>query len=252
LPLLGIVVIQIISCSKADQEEQLRSKYILNEETLLNPLAVKPFESLKFGIMDYVTKITNSSLFISLIEKEVMKGSESENLILSKEEGSDYIYYDDGIRIVQLWWDRKSSGRIRILADGREFIIVPDQEVKWKYEKGNKEEIMEYVPVLQKIAAVAADFDQAFLKPVKIPFLEEPADFAIITLEQLRLSAISNAEDPSCNGPQMTSDRFYAWTQLECCSMAEQDVNAKCSNYYCSGCCQLNECNWSGLWGGSE
>lgn len=106
---------------------------------------------------------------------------------------------------------------------------------------------MEYASILQKIAAIAADFDQAFFNPDKVYTGVMTLGPVKLTLKDLKLSAVSKSEDPLCNGPVMQSDRFYAWTQLECCSLSDQDVNEKCANSSCPECCQLNECDWSGL-----
>jgi hypothetical protein len=248
--LLCFVVFQIISCSKATLEEQLRSKTSSTAKKAENPFTVKPLESIKFGVIGYMTRIANSSLFITLIEKDPVKGEENEQIILSKEGDNDFAYYDNGSETVQLWWDRKVSGSLRILTEGKEFIINPDPDLKWKYIKGTEEELMEYATVLQKIAAIAADFDQVFFNASTIIIGKGSTDPLNISLKSLKLTAVSKSEGSSCNGPIMESDRYYSFSQDNCCNnLANPDVNAKCSNSYCSECCQPVTCDWTGLLG---
>jgi hypothetical protein len=243
------VILQIISCSKVTQEDLYKSLFNPVEKTPVNPLTIIPEESTKFGVVEYLTKMVNGSLLIVLRENKPIKGQDDEQIILSIEGNNDYIYYDNGSETIHLWWDRKITGTIRIIINGKEFVIESSiQDLTWKYINGNEEALMQYSYILKKIAAIAADFNQSFFQPSKIYIMKAPVDPINLTLKELELSAISRSEDPACDGPTYQSETYYAWSQTGCCSSSDSEVNGLCSNSSCSICCQTT-CSWTGLIG---
>lgn len=239
----------IFSCSGPIQEEEFKPDLNLYRAKSKDPQSVVPLMSVRYDITGYMSNLFNGTLTVSLIYKTKAKGTENEQLVLFKEGVNDCIYYDNCGVMIQIWWDRTVTGILKLLINGEEFILEPSfQSSTWKFTAGEEAGLNSYTELLQKIASIASDFDRAFFQTEQSPANKKASIANNLTLKDLKQSAISKSEDPSCNGPEMQSGVYYAWTGAECCSMANADVNAQCNNSYCTGCCTLN-CNWTGLLG---
>lgn len=248
------VCFQIISCSKDTIEQQFKAGFNLVDKVPIDPINVKPVESLKFGVKGYDTKRKGDSLDITINSDPGVKGICNEHILLYFEGNSDCILYNnDKNERLLLQWDRKVTGTIVFHAQDKEYIITPKPEQKkWYFVKGSEDEFRSYLPILNKICSISSDFNQAFFRPFIPESLGGPRG-SITTIGGLSKSVFCKSEGGSNCGGEMFSLNPFIWdsiwwgfTRTLCCYGAEQQIHTACSNEFCIGCCWV-ACDFTGF-----